>query len=47
MQGIPTTGSGRIAILALSVLFIAGGAVLSLVDIERGKAAARAAEGIA
>ena len=44
---ISLTGSGRVAILALSVLFIAGGAVLSLVDIERGKAAARAAEGIA
>ena len=40
------TGSGRIVILATSVLFIAGGVVLSRVDVERGKEAARAAKGI-
>ena len=40
------TVSGQIVILATSVLFIAGGVVLSGVDVERGKEAARAAKGI-
>ena len=40
------TVSGRIVILATSVLFIADGVVLSGVDVERGKEAARAAKGI-
>ena len=39
------TGFGRIVILATSVLFIAGGVVLSGIDVERGKGAVRTAEG--
>lgn len=38
------TGSGRLAILALSVLFAAGAIVLSFVNVERGQEAARKAE---
>ena len=38
------TGSGRIAILELSVLFVAAAIVLSFVNVERGQAAARAAD---
>jgi len=41
---VSLTGSGRLAILALSVLFVAGAIVLSFVNVERGRAAARAAE---
>lgn len=41
---ITLTGSGRLAILALSVLFVAGALVLSLVNVERGRRAAREAE---
>jgi MFS-type transporter involved in bile tolerance (Atg22 family) len=41
---ITLTGSGRLAILALSVLFAAGALVLSLVNVERGQRAAREAE---
>ncbi len=41
---VSLTGSGRLAILALSVLFVAGAIVLSFVNVERGQAAARAAE---
>lgn len=38
------TGSSRNAILAVAVLFVGGGAVLALVDVEEGRRAARAAE---
>lgn len=41
---VSVTGSGRLAILALSVFFVAGAAVLSRVNVERGKQAAREAE---
>ncbi len=41
---VSLTGSGRLAILALSILFVAGAIVLSFVNVERGRAAARAAE---
>jgi UMF1 family MFS transporter len=41
---ITLTGSSRPAILALVLLFVAGGTILSLVDVERGRAAAREAE---
>jgi UMF1 family MFS transporter len=44
---ITLTGSGRFAILALSVLFVAGAAILSCVDVERGRRAAREAEALA
>jgi UMF1 family MFS transporter len=41
---ITLTGSSRPAALGLVVFFVAGGAVLSLVDVERGQRAARQAE---
>jgi UMF1 family MFS transporter len=41
------TGSSRPAILALIVLFLAGAAILALVDVERGRRAAQAAEAAA
>ena len=41
---VSLTGSGRLAILALSILFVAGAIVLSFVNVERGRAAARATE---
>ena len=39
------TGSPRVGILSIVVLFVAGGACLFFVDEERGTAAARAMEG--
>jgi UMF1 family MFS transporter len=39
-----TTGSSRNAILALVLFFVAGGALLLLVDVERGRQVAREAE---
>jgi UMF1 family MFS transporter len=39
-----TTGSSRNAILALVVFFVAGGALLGLVDVDEGRRAAREAE---
>lgn len=42
---ITLTGSSRPAILALALFFAAGGAVLSRVDVERGRRVAREAEG--
>ena len=44
---ITVTGSSRPAILSLIVLFLAGGAVLCFVDVERGRRAAREAEAAA
>ena len=41
---IAATGSSRPAILALALLFVAGGAILTLVDVEKGQRAAREAE---
>jgi len=41
---ITLTGSSRPAILALVLFFVAGGAVLSRVDVERGRRVAREAE---
>ena len=41
---VSLTGSGRLAILALSAFFVAGAAVLSRVNVERGRQAARDAE---
>jgi MFS transporter, UMF1 family len=38
------SGSGRAAILAVAVFFIVGGAILTFVNVEQGRAAARAAE---
>jgi MFS transporter, UMF1 family len=38
------SGSGRAAILAVAVFFIAGGAILTFVDVGRGRQAARTAE---
>jgi UMF1 family MFS transporter len=40
-----TTGSSRNAILALVLFFVAGGALLAFVDVDRGRRAAREAEG--
>lgn len=41
---VAATGSGRIAILTIILFFIVGGALLSRVDLEEGRRAARAAE---
>jgi UMF1 family MFS transporter len=41
---VDATGSSRNAILAVLAFFIVGGAVLSMVDVESGRRAARAAE---
>jgi UMF1 family MFS transporter len=41
---VDRTGSGRSAILAVAVFFIAGAAVLAFVDVGEGRRAARAAE---
>jgi UMF1 family MFS transporter len=41
---ISATGSGRTAILSVIPFFVAGAALLSLVDVEAGQRAARAAE---
>jgi MFS transporter, UMF1 family len=41
---ISATGSSRPAILALAVFFVAGGAVLTLVDVDEGRRRARQAE---
>jgi UMF1 family MFS transporter len=41
---ISATGSSRPAILALAVLFVAGGVILTFVDVEKGQRAARQAE---
>jgi UMF1 family MFS transporter len=41
---VSLTGSGRLAILGLSFLFVAGASVLAFVNVERGRAAAREAE---
>jgi UMF1 family MFS transporter len=41
-----TTGSSRTAILALVAFFVAGGALLALVDVERGRRRARDAEAL-
>jgi len=38
------SGSGRMAILAVAVFFVVGAGILSFVNVERGRAAARAAE---
>jgi UMF1 family MFS transporter len=39
------TGSGRPAIASLVVFFLVGGALLALVDVERGRRAARESTG--
>ena len=41
---IERSGSGRAAILAVAVFFVVGAAILTFVNVERGRAAARAAE---
>ena len=41
---IAATGSSRPAILALIVFFVAGGAVLTFVDVDEGRRRAREAE---
>ena len=41
---VERSGSGRAAILAVAVFFIVGAAILTFVDVARGRAAARAAE---
>jgi UMF1 family MFS transporter len=41
---IERSGSGRAAILAVAVFFVVGAAILMFVNVERGRAAARAAE---
>src|SRR5262245_15711272 len=41
---IERSGSGRAAILAVAVFFIVGAAILTFVNVDRGRAAARAAE---
>jgi MFS transporter, UMF1 family len=41
---VESTGSGRSAILAIAAFFVSGGAVLTMVDVEAGRRAARAAE---
>ncbi len=41
---IEHSGSGRSAILAVAVFFVVGGAMLTFVDVDRGRRAARAAE---
>jgi UMF1 family MFS transporter len=41
---IGQTGSSRIAVLSVIVFFVAGALLLTLVDVERGQAAAREAE---
>jgi UMF1 family MFS transporter len=41
---IEHSGSGRSAILAVAVFFVVGGAMLTFVDVGRGRRAARAAE---
>jgi UMF1 family MFS transporter len=41
---IGLTGSSRVAILAVVVFFVTGGAILHFVDLERGQQEARAAE---
>ena len=40
---IERSGSGRAAILAVAVFFVVGAAILTFVNVERGRAAARAA----
>jgi len=44
---VSITGSGRLAILSIVAFFVAGWAVLATVNIERGQAAARAADAAA
>jgi UMF1 family MFS transporter len=41
---IERSGSGRAAILAVAVFFVVGAAILTFVNVARGRAAARAAE---
>jgi UMF1 family MFS transporter len=41
---VERSGSGRAAILAVAVFFVVGAAILTFVDVGRGRAAARAAE---
>jgi len=41
---IERSGSGRSAILAVAVFFVIGGAILTFVDVDRGRRVARAAE---
>jgi UMF1 family MFS transporter len=41
---IERSGSGRIAILAVAAFFVIGAAILSFVNVDRGRQAARAAE---
>jgi MFS transporter, UMF1 family len=41
---VERSGSGRAAILAVAVFFVVGAAILTFVDVARGRAAARAAE---
>lgn len=41
---VEATGSSRNAILAVLVFFVAGGAILTLVDVESGRRSARAAQ---
>jgi UMF1 family MFS transporter len=43
-QSVAATGSSRAAILAVTVFFVLGGAVLTRVDVPAGQRAARAAE---
>ena len=42
---VERTGSGRSAILAIAGFFLGGAAMLAFVDVRRGRAAARAADG--
>jgi UMF1 family MFS transporter len=41
---IERSGSGRSAILAVAVFFVVGGVILTFVNVDRGRQAARAAE---
>ncbi len=41
---VERSGSGRAAILAVAVFFVVGAAILTFVNVQRGRAAARAAE---
>jgi UMF1 family MFS transporter len=41
---VSRAGSGRIAILAVAGFFIIGAAILTFVNVDRGRQAARAAE---
>jgi UMF1 family MFS transporter len=41
---VQRSGSGRSAILAVALFFIIGAAILSFVDVDEGRRAARAAE---